>query len=413
MSLVAEQEESDELKEFRASARAFLASHFKAVPTVGISGTTLGDTDTSKEAEDRHVEESRAHQKILADNGWAGITWPTEYGGRGLTTKHQRVWAQEQSKFLVTTGFFSVAIQMVGPTIMAHGTPEQKEYFLPRILCGEHIWCQLFSEPGAGSDLAGLTTRAELDGEEYIINGQKVWNSGAHFADFGILLARTDFDVPKHKGISYFLADMHAPGIEVRPLMQITGFSHFNETFMTDVRIPAAHLLGGLNNGWAVAHTTLSFERSMIGGGGTGLGFKALLALAREFNVTNDACTRQELAKCYTRFELLRMLGLRARANAKKGIAGAESSVMKLAVSNRVQADGDFVLAMQGPRAMLHYDDAQDGGMWQNLFLNQWSIRIGGGTEQVQRNIISERVLGLPSDIRTDKTAPFRDLPKN
>ncbi len=406
-------EETPELAAFRAEAQAFLAANFEPRPQVGIYGTTLGDTDTSKEAEDRHVAASRAYMRTLNDHGWAGLTWPVEYGGRGLTAKHQRIWIQEESKFKVTHGFFNVALQMVGPTIMAHGTDAQKTRFLPKILSGEHIWCQLFSEPGAGSDLAGLSTRATLDGEEFIVDGQKVWNSGAHFADFGILLARTDWDVRKHKGISYFLVDMASPGIEVRPLKQITGFAHFNETFLNDVRIPADGLLGGLNNGWAVANTTLAHERSMIGGGGTGLGFKALASLAEACGVTDDPVLRQELARCYTRFELLRMLGLRARANAKKGVQGPESSVMKLAISNRVQADGDLVLAMQGANAMLHYGDAHDGGMWQNLFLNQWSIRIGGGTEQVQRNVMGERVLGLPSDIRVDKDKPFRDLPRN
>ena len=407
------EDESAELAVFRAEAHDFLAAHFEPRPTVGIYGTTLGDTDPSKEAEARHVAASREYQHFLFENGWAGLTWPIEYGGRGLTAKHQRIWVQEEVKFQITIGFFNVATQMVAPTIMAHGTEEQQRHFLPRILSGEHIWCQLYSEPGAGSDLAGLATRAERDGDEYVVNGQKVWNSGAHFADYGILLARTDGDVPKHRGISYFLVDMHSPGVEVRPLKQITGFAHFNETFLTDVRIPAANLLGGLNNGWAVANTTLAHERTMIGGGGTGLGFKALLNLAHECGVTGEAVMRQELARCYTRFEVLRMLGLRARASAKKGVLGPESSVMKLAISNRVASDGDLVLAMQGAHGMLHRDDARGRGMWQNVFLNQWSIRIGGGTEQIQRNVLGERVLGLPGDIRVDKDKPFRDLPKN
>ena len=406
-------EETPELAAFRAEAHAFLAANFEPRPVKGIFGTTLGDTDTSKAAEDRHVAESRAYQRTLFENGWAGLTWPVEYGGRGLTPKHFRIWLQEEAKFMVSIGFFSVATQMVGPTIMAHGTEAQQRFFLPKILSGEHIWCQLYSEPGAGSDLAGLTTRAERDGDEFVVNGQKVWNSGAHFADYGILLARTDWDVPKHRGISYFLVDMRSPGIEVRPLKQITGFSHFNETFLSDVHIPAENLLGELNGGWAVANTTLAHERSMIGAGGTGLGFKALATLARECAVTDDPTMRQDLARCYTRFELLRMLGLRARANAKKGVLGPESSVMKLAISNRVARDGDLVLAMLGANAMLHYDDAHGGGMWQNLFLNQWSIRIGGGTEQIQRNVLGERVLGLPGDIRVDKDRPFRDIPKN
>jgi alkylation response protein AidB-like acyl-CoA dehydrogenase len=303
---------------------------------------------------------------------------------------------------------------MVGPTIMAHGTDEQKAYFLPRMLSGDDIWCQLFSEPGAGSDLAGMTTSAMRDGETFIVNGQKVWNSGAHYADYGMLLARTDWDVPKHRGITYFLVDMHTPGIEVRPLRQMTGHAHFNETFLTDVHVPAENLLGGLNNGWMVAQTTLANERNMIGSAGTGLSFNTILRLARECGVTDDPVLRQELAKCYTRFEILKWLGLRARARAAAGQKlGPEASVMKLFVSERVARDGDLVLAMEGPYGMLRDGDSVQHGMWQQVFLNQWGIRIGGGTEQIQRNLLGERVLGLPGDIRLDKDLPFRELPRN
>ena len=282
------------------------------------------------------------------------------------------------------------------------------------MLNGEHIWCQLFSEPGAGSDLAGLTTRAERDGDEWVVNGQKVWTSGAHYSDWGILLARTDWDVPKHRGITYFLVDMRSPGIEVRPLRQITGAAHFNEVFLTDVRIPAANVLGEVDAGWGVVHTTLTHERVMIGGGGSGIGFKTLLRLAQESGRADDPVIRQALARSYTRFEILTWLGQRARAAAMQGRpAGPEASVMKLAISQRVAADGDLALALEGPNGMLHGDDAPDGGTWQQMFLNQWSIRIGGGTEQIQRNTLGERVLGLPGEPRPDKTAPFRDLPRN
>jgi alkylation response protein AidB-like acyl-CoA dehydrogenase len=303
---------------------------------------------------------------------------------------------------------------MVGPTIIAHGTDAQKERFLRPMLAGEHIWCQLFSEPGAGSDLAGLATRAERDGDEFAVNGQKVWTSGAHFSDWGILLARTDWDAPKHRGISYFLVDMRTPGIDIRPLRQITGFAHFNEVFLTDVRIPADNLLGPLNGGWGVTQTTLMNERQMIGSGGTGIGFKAMLALARECGVTDDPIARQELARCYTRFEILSWLGQRAKARAMRGeLPGPEASVMKLAISQRMAADGDMVLAFEGAAGMLHREDAIDAGQWQQVFLNQWSVRIGGGTEQIQRNVLGERVLGLPGEPRPDKTLPFRDLPRN
>ena len=407
-------EETPEEAEFRARARAFLES--VARPKVGNVDltTTLGNTDTSQESELAHVAESRAWQRTLAEHGWAGIAWPKEYGGMGLTAKHARIFAQEESKFHVSVGMFGVALHMVGPTIMAHGTEAQKREFLPKILNGEHMWCQLYSEPGAGSDLAGLTTRADLDGDEYVVTGQKVWNSGAHYADWGILLARTNWDVPKHRGITYFLVDMRSPGIEVRPLRQITGHAHFNETFFNDVRVPAENVLGDVDAGWGVTQTTLMAERSMIGGGGGGVTFSAIHELASELGVTDQPVMRQELAKCYTRFEILKWLGLRARAAAQAGRPlGPESSVVKLVVSERVAADGDLLMAMEGAGAMLMNADAPAAGTWQQVFLGQWSIRIGGGTEQIQRNVLGERVLGLPADIRVDKNVPFRDLPRN
>jgi alkylation response protein AidB-like acyl-CoA dehydrogenase len=408
------QEETAADEAFRKEVRSFLEAHAKLRQGFGDQTITLGSTDTSKEAEERHIQRCREWQRTLFDNGWAGITWPKEYGGRGGTAREARIFAQEEVKFDVSAAVFAIGTQMVGPTIMAHGTEEQKAFFLPKMLSGEHIWCQLFSEPGAGSDLAGMTTTAVRDGDEFVVNGQKVWNSGAHYSDYGMLLARTNWDVPKHRGISYFLVDMRTPGIEVRPLRQITGFSHFNETFMTDVRIPASAVLGGLNNGWMVAQTTLANERNMIGSGGTGINFNAILRLARECGATEDPEFRQQLAECYTRFEILKWLGLRARARAAAGAKlGPEASVMKLFVSQRIAKDGDLVLAMEGAHGMLRNEDAIQNGMWQQVFLNQWSIRIGGGTEQIQRNVLGERVLGLPGDIRVDKDVAFRQLPRN
>jgi alkylation response protein AidB-like acyl-CoA dehydrogenase len=407
-------DESPADREFRAEARAFLEAHAKPRDTTADLATTLGRTDISAEAEASHVRECREWQSTLAAHGWAGIAWPEEYGGRGGTPGQARIFAQEEGRFVVSSGAFAIAIGMVGPTVIAHGTEEQKEYYLPRMLNGLHVWCQLFSEPGAGSDLAGLTTRAERDGDEWVVNGQKVWTSGAHFSDWGILLARTDWDAPKHRGITYFLVDMHSPGIEIRPLRQITGYAHFNEVFLTDVRIPAGNMLGPLNGGWGVTQTTLANERAMIGGGMSGVTFDAIRRLARDCHRTHDPVIRQELARSYTRFEILKWLGQRARAAAKAGRpTGAESSVMKLAISQRVARDGDLTLALEGPAGMLHQADAPSRGLWQQMFLNQWSVRIGGGTEQIQRNVLGERVLGLPGEARPDKTLPFRDLPRN
>lgn len=405
-------DESPADQEFRLAAREFLTAHAPPRPP-GVSSSPLGK-EMSPELEAAHVQECRDWQATLAEHGWAGITWPAEYGGRGGTVGQARIFAQEEAKRLVSSGVFMVGIGMVGPTIIQHGTEEQKNFFLPRMLNGEHVWCQLFSEPGAGSDLAGLTTRAERDGDEFIVNGQKVWTSGAHFSDWGMMLVRTNWDVPKHQGITWIAVDMRSPGIEVRPLRQITGYAHFNEVFLSDVRVPVANVVGDIDGGWRIAQTTLGNERQMIGGGGSGIGFKSLATLARECGRADDPVIRQELAKSYTRFEVLNWLGQRAKARAKAGLPpGPEMSIMKLAVSERVARDGDLALALEGASAMLAGADAPDEGTFQNLFLNQWSVRIGGGTEQIQRNVIGERVLGLPGEARPDKTEPFRDLPRN
>jgi alkylation response protein AidB-like acyl-CoA dehydrogenase len=389
---------------FRAEARAWLEAHADlrqadARPTLAASN------------DPGHLERCRAWQRTLYDGGWAGITWPKEYGGRGGTPNQARIFAEEERRFDVSSGMFSVAVSMVGPTLIAHGTPQQQERYLDPILRGDELWCQLFSEPSAGSDLAGLRTRAVRDGDTWIVNGQKVWNSGAHQAAMGILLARTDPDVAKHSGITYFLVDMATPGIDVRPLRQITGHAHFNEVFLTDVAIPTENVLGEVNGGWGVALTTLANERSMIGGGSTSTGIEQLVDLARSFDRAGDANLRQDLARAYTRLRLLEFLGYRAQTALSQGRApGPEVSVMKLAISQHVEQTGDLLMALEGAHATLGGEDAPREQLAQYLFLGQWSVRIGGGTDQVQRNVIGERVLGLPREARTDRDVPFRDL---
>jgi len=391
---------------FRAEARAWLAAHAQPAPLDASSRRSpFGGQD-----EAAHVRHCKDWQRTLYDGGWAGITWPKAYGGRGASAIEAAIFGQEQSRFDVSAGVFAVGIGMVGPTLIAHGNEEQKQRYLDSMLRGEEVWCQLFSEPGAGSDLAGLRTRAERDGDEWVVNGQKVWNSGAHFSDFGILLARTDPDQPKHRGITYFLVDMRTPGIEVRPLRQITGAAHFNEVFLTDVRIPAANVVAGVNAGWGVAHTTLANERTLIGGAG-GADFASFARLARDFGRADDPGARQQLARLFTRLQVLRFLGYRVQTALSQGRPpGPESSVMKLAYSQHLAATGDLVLALQGTRATLGGADATDNGWWLNSFLNQWSSRIGGGTDQIQRNVIGERVLGLPGEPRLDKDLPFSQL---
>jgi alkylation response protein AidB-like acyl-CoA dehydrogenase len=406
--MTATDEETAEDQAFRAEVRAFLEAHAQPRRGFGDKTITLGNTDTSKEAEREHIERCRAWQRTLFDAGWAGITWPKDYGGRGGTARQARIYAQEEVKFDVSAAVFQIGIQMVGPTIMAHGTEEQKAFFLPRMLSGDDIWCQLFSEPGAGSDLAGMTTTAMRDGETFIVNGQKVWNSGAHYADYGMLLARTDWDVPKHRGITYFLLDMRTPGIEVRPLRQINGMAHFNEVFLTDVAIPDTCRLGPVNEGWRVANTMLSNERAMIGGGGR-VGWRDIVTLAQRTGATGDPVLRQELAQSFTRLQLIKWLGWRARSRKDQGL-GPEASVLKLAASRRQELDGSLVIALEGAAGMLYDHDAPANGYWQQQFLMQWSSRIGGGTEQIQRNVIGERVLGMPREPRVDKDVAFRDL---
>jgi len=401
-------DESAEDAAYRAEAHAWLSAHATLKDPAKSTPMSMGESDP--EAEREHVRQSKAWQRTLFDGGWAGITWPKEYGGRGATPMEAIIFGQEQARFDVPTSVFAQGIGMAGPTIMAHGTDAQKERFLETMLRGDEVWCQLFSEPGAGSDLASLATSAVRDGDEFVVNGQKVWTSSAQFSDWGILLARTDVDVPKHRGITYFLVDMTTPGIDVRPLRQATGASHFNEVFLTDVRIPADNVVGPVNGGWGVTMTTLTNERTLIGSGvGVGDAFGDIVRLARQYGRSDDPLTRQDLAATYIRLQLLKYLGWRIQtAISRNQQPGPESSVLKLGLSHHLSLTGDLVMELQGPRAtLLDYADA-DSGPWGLQFLSQWASKLGGGTEQIQRNIIAERVLGMPRDTPVDKDIPFR-----
>jgi alkylation response protein AidB-like acyl-CoA dehydrogenase len=393
---------------FRAEANAWLTQHARAKGTAIAGQRDRHNSDP--EADARHVAACKEWQLALYEGGWAGITWPKEFGGRGGTSLQQSIFNQEQSKFDVSTGLFAVGIGMVGPTLIAWGTEDQKRDHLDPLLRGDEVWCQLFSEPGAGSDLAGLSTRAERDGDEWVVNGQKVWTSGAHHSDHAILLARTDTEQPKHQGITYFLVDMSTPGVEVRPLRQINGIAHFNEVFLTDVRVPASNVVGSVGTGWSVAQTTLMNERTLIGGGG-GLAFADLERLLRQTDRATDPLARQGVVDAFIRIQLLRYLGLRSQTAISQGRQpGPETSVLKLAVSQHTAATGDLAMALEGTRGMLMGEWTPDEGFWQQYFLGQWSVRIGGGTDQIQRNIIGERSLGLPREARADKGVAFRDL---
>ncbi len=334
---------------FRAEARSWLESH-ATVRSPEAAQRRPRWRDPSPEAQAAHVAACRAWQATLHEGGWAGITWPTAYGGRGGTPMQQIIFNQEQARFEVSSGALTIGLAMVGPTLITWGTEDQQSRYLGPMLRGEEMWCQLFSEPGAGSDLAGLITRAELDGDAWVVNGQKVWTSMAQHSEWGILLARTDRAAPKHRGISYFLVDMKSEGVEVRPLRQIDGVAHFNEVFLTDVRIPANQIVGDVDNGWRVAQTTLQSERVAIGSG-EGLRFADVRALLAGIGAGQSSRYRQQIASAFIRFELLRYLGLRVQTAISQGRPpGAESSVMKLAFSEHIAASDRSVARLGGSR---------------------------------------------------------------
>ncbi len=390
----------------------------------------------------------------LADSGWGFPTWPSEWYGRDLPGNLAKVVTEARREVGALGPPAGIAQNLAGPTIIAHGTHEQKADHLPRIVAGE-VWCQLFSEPGAGSDLAGLHTAAVRDGDEWIVNGQKVWTSGAHIANYGILVARTNPEVPKHRGLTYFVIDMRQPGIEVRPIREMTGRAIFNEVFFTDARVPHANLIGEEGGGWGVALTTLANERTMLGagsfgssssglgiqrpdpdatagslaartgegpggpdgstrGGGGGGGGDVLLELARARGLTADPITRQEIAQAYTLLEIARFTDLRVKAKVEAGgRPGPEVSVGKLAASHLLRTLRESMLRAMGPAGTLWDDDAPMGGRAHQLGLSSFLISIGGGTDQIQRNIIGERVLGLPAEPRADKDVPYSQIPRS
>jgi alkylation response protein AidB-like acyl-CoA dehydrogenase len=290
---------------------------------------------------------------------------------------------------------------MLGPTLMAFGTDEQQRELLPRLLSGEDAWCQLFSEPGAGSDLASLACRAVRDGDDFVVTGQKVWNSAAQWCDHGMLLARTNPDAPKHHGITFLLIDMHSPGIEVRPLIQATGAAHFNEVFFEDVRVPVTAVLGEIDGGWAAARTVMSNESAMIGGSGSST-FANLLLLAQEFGRTDDPVVRQRLADYYAREKALGLLADRIMtAVRRRERPPVDPSILKLFIAVNRAISGDLAVAIAGPAGLLEDDEV---GRWVEAeLLARYGISIGGGTNEVQRNNLAERALGLPKEPSTDR----------
>jgi acyl-CoA dehydrogenase len=391
---------------FRAEAREFLRSHLP--PRRDANPWALNFTSDESEAR-AHFESGRTWQRVLFDNGFAGLTYPCEYGGRGGEAWHERIFREELAGVEAPTAFISATIAMLGPTLMRHGSEEQRRYYLPRLLSGDDAWCQLFSEPGAGSDLASLACRAERDGDHFVVNGQKVWNSAAQFCDRGMLLVRTNPDVPKHHGITFLLVDMNSPGVEVRPLVQATGSAHFNEVFLNDVSVPVDRVLGEIDEGWGPARTVLSNESAFIGGGGGGSINEKLVMLARAFGVVGDPVIRQDLARHYTRERLLAIMGEQILAAVRqRKTPPMDPSILKLFVAENRVLSGNLAMAMAGPAALVTTDERS--AWMQAELVGRYGISIGGGTNEVQRNNLAERALGLPREPSVDRDTAWREI---
>jgi alkylation response protein AidB-like acyl-CoA dehydrogenase len=360
------------------------------------------------------------------DYGLAFVHFPECHGGLDMAPRLQAVVNKRLAAAGAPIGAMRNAIGfgMGAPTIVTHGTEEQKERYLRPLFTGEEVWCQLFSEPGAGSDVAGLSTRAERDGDEWIVNGQKVWTSLAHFAKWGLLVARTNPDVEKHKGLTYFVLDMHQDGVEVRPLRQMTGAAEFNEVYFTNARVPDANRLGDIGAGWSTVVTTLMNERVFIGGGIAPRGAGMIHTAVKLWHDSDrdDPALRDRLMQLYTRAETLRLTNLRAQQKRAIGNPGPEGSIGKLANAELNQAIGELCVDLMGPEGMLFegYEKDPERTMAatrstdpRTSFLRSRANTIEGGTSEVMRNILGERVLGLPGDVRVDRNVPWKDVPRN
>ena len=415
---------TDDMDAFVAEVRAFLDASAsrredtggdvrwgEGIDRISYFSTDPPDVDAAK------VAEARAWQKKRYEAGLGWITGPAEYGGRGLSTVHDLVYDGIEAEYDVPdTGVLSlIGLGMIGPTILAHAQEHIKQRYLPAMYAGDVIACQLFSEPSAGSDLAGLQTRAVRDGDTWVLNGQKVWTSIAQHAQIGVALCRTDPDKPKHKGITAFVVDMSAPGVDVRPLRQMSGGSEFNEVFLTDVHVPDDHRLGEVDGGWRVALTTLMNERASVGGEGAGPAGKAialpfLTALLKAHGRMDDGALRRRLAELYADQAATEYLNHQAVRRVRSGAQpGPEASVSKLMYGQNLTRGAHFAAEVIGPKLIA---DTGEWGTysWTELLLSTPALRILGGTEEIMKNILAERVLGLPKEPGSDATVPFREL---
>ena len=398
---------------FRETARKWIDANAPKELHAELSKSSLGRI---RLASRDIVEVGKAWQKKKFEGNWACLHWPREYGGRGATPIEKVIWQQEEGVYGKLTQPFQIGEGMCGPTVMAFGSEEAKRRYLPKLASGEEIWCQLFSEPSAGSDVAGLRTRAEKKGDSWVVNGQKIWTSGAHYSDYGLLIARTDPNVPKHKGLTMFFLDMKSPGVEVRPIKQASGASDFNEVYFTNVRIPDHQRLGEVGDGWNVSLTTLMNERSAIGAA-VSTGFPELFEYCSSLVLDDgpaieDRAVRSKLANWAVKASGLKYTSMRAISALSKGERpGPENSIGKLVAGSMIQDVATYALDLQGASGVISGEDAELAGRFQAMLLRAPGTRVEGGTDEIMRNIIAERVLGLPGDIRVDKDVPFNKIP--
>jgi alkylation response protein AidB-like acyl-CoA dehydrogenase len=395
---------------FRAKARTFLDANIER-REAGVGAIYRAGTESAE-----FRANAKAWQAKKADAGYAAITWPKEWSGEGGSAIQQVIYDQEEAKYATPRGIFEIGLGMCIPTLCKWGTQAHRDRYVKKALRGEEIWCQLFSEPAAGSDLAGLRTRAERDGDEWVINGQKIWTSGAQFSDFGVLVTRTDFAAPKHKGLTYFFLDMKSPGVEIRPIKQISGASHFNEVFFTDVRIPDSQRLGAVGEGWKVSLTTLMNERYTIGGR-AGVDVDDVIELARNVELEDgpalkNPAIRDKLADWYVMSRGLKYSHFRTMTALSRGeTPGPQSSIGKLVTAAKLQNMSALAMDLLEQGGVITDPQyAPMAALFQTTLMTSPSGRIAGGSDEILRNIIAERVLGLPADIRVDKDVPFNQL---
>ena len=394
-------DDTPEQAAFRAQARAWLEEHKSDAPVLQGPGALEDEAEI--------LAARRAWQGRLAEAGLAGVTWPKEYGGQGLGPIEQVMSNQEIARAKVPGILDAIGVGMLGPTIIAHGSEEQKSRYLGAMLHGDEVWCQLFSEPAAGSDLAAVQTRARLqDDGSWRLTGQKVWTTNAQFAAYGLLLASTDADVPKHKGLTMFIVPLDGEGVTVRGLRQISGEAEFNEVFFDDLAVDADAVVGGVGNGWGTALTTLMFERVTIGLGGEGMGYNSTrfaAAIAGDEHARRDPEVRHKLGEISSELLAVRFTGYRTLTALQKGqIPGPEAGLAKVTIVSGAIKAGDLIADVLGPDTLL--EDSE----WAYMISFLPGLKSAGGTEEILRNTIGERVLGLPPEPRLDKGIPFSEL---